>query len=160
MSKIHDGKLNMDENYPIDEAVKDTEPMIDEEVELALLEAMNIETPDLWDRIQAGINSTSPDQKAPSSDNSSSNVVPFERKEERTTEKLSESSSEETYDKTYGRRQTRRVWTKYVVAAALIMIVMIPVVRVLKDAGSREESAKAESTEAFFYDNAAEPEVY
>ena len=39
MSKIHDGKLNMDENYPIDEAVKDTEPMIDEEVELALLEA-------------------------------------------------------------------------------------------------------------------------
>ena len=42
MSKDHDGKLN-------------TTPMIDEEIEQALLDLMDKETPDLWNRIMAGL---------------------------------------------------------------------------------------------------------
>ena len=42
MSMDHDGKLN-------------TTPMIDEEIEQALLDLMDKETPDLWNRIMAGL---------------------------------------------------------------------------------------------------------
>ena len=131
MSKIHDGKLNIDENYPIDEDVKDTEPVIDEEVEEALLTAMNLEVPDLWDRIESGIDS-------------SEKVVPFEKK----TGKSDERSSE--------RRKKKRVWAKYLVAAALVMIVMIPVIRVLGDAQRSTSGESAKSDNAMVYESTTE----
>lgn len=142
MSKIHDGKLNTDKNYPMDEGVMNAEPMIDEEVELALLEAMNIETPDLWDRIQAGISDNGPKSKDDGGNGSqdsasgdgqeNSNVVSFEQRH---------------------KRDMRRVWTRMAVAAALI-IVMIPVVRVLNKAKNGEDSAKPHKSEAAYEETA------
>ena len=59
MSKIHDRKVNTDGKIlsttkKFSELLAD-EPMIDEEVEKALRDAMDQETPDLWNRIMAGI---------------------------------------------------------------------------------------------------------
>ena len=60
---VTDGMQNMQsegvQNVQSDDVMFDgmmsAEPEVDEEVEKALLEAMNIDTPDLWGRIMAGL---------------------------------------------------------------------------------------------------------
>ena len=144
MIKDHDGKLNTD-----------VEPMIDEEIEQAYLAALEMEVPDLWNRIEAGLDAAA--QNAPtaaSSDPSASdsNVVMFDR--DRSSSKGSGGAGSDdslkdggSHYSGSGRRNSMwRTWGGVLVAAAILIVVCIPAIRTIRQAKS--ETASNESTQA------------
>ena len=157
MSMDHDGKLN-------------TTPMIDEEIEQALLDLMDKETPDLWNRIMAGLDApdapsgfddivgeaddagnvpeTEADETvgstfatADDTVQSGDNVVPFRAKEDKTVDSDSSNKSVKP-----GRsRAMSRVWGNLIAAAVVLIIISVPVSRLILN---QKKSDTAESTQA------------
>ena len=154
MSKIHDRKVNTDGKIlsttkKFSELLAD-EPMIDEEVEKALRDAMDQETPDLWNRIMAGIDApdspsgfdefeglteTVTDEGKPEvADNAANgeksdaadNVVQF-RSKNSDQDNAGDSHSKKESD----RKAVIRKWSGLLVAAALIIVVSIPAAKVI-----------------------------
>ena len=161
MSMDHDGKLN-------------TTPMIDEEIEQALLDLMDKETPDLWNRIMAGLDApdapsgfddivgevddagnvpeTEADEtvgstfaEADDTVQSGDNVVPFRAKEDKAVDSGSSIKSVKP-----GRsRAMSRVWGNLIAAAVVLIIISVPVSRlIINQKKNQESNSPAESTMA------------
>lgn len=161
MSMDHDGKLN-------------TTPMIDEEIEQALLDLMDKETPDLWNRIMAGLDApdapsgfddivgeaddagnvpeTEADEtvgstfaEAGNAGQSGDNVVPFRAKED----KAEDSGSSYKPVKTGRSRAMSRAWGNLIAAAVVLIIISVPVSRlIINQKKNQESNSPAESTMA------------